>query len=276
MSASSASYGRLLGVSTLLFFLSLFLTAYSSRNPSVGNVGYRLVAEIMRPFQALNRSVTSSVTGVWSEYISLRGVRKENLELQERVRALEARNAALLEFEFDNRSLRELLLIRGEQKLSGSVARVTGYDPSGWQRAIVIDVGSADGVSVGLPVVAGAGLVGQVTSVSRSSARVLLITDPLSGVDALIQDTRARGIIEGNGGDGCIWKFVVREEQVRIGDRIVTSGLDGVYARGLPIGTVTSVVSRPDSMFHEVIVRPVVDMEKLESVFVVHSGQGAP
>jgi rod shape-determining protein MreC len=138
-------------------------------------------------------------------------------------------------------------------------------------RAIVVDKGSTQGVEVGMAVVSGSGLVGQVTSVGRRSARVLLITDPLSGVDALIQGNRARGIIEGNGKGSCAWKFVLREEDVKIGDRVTSSGLDGVYPRGLLIGIVTEISSRPDSMFHDVVVRPSIDMEKIESVYIVSS-----
>jgi rod shape-determining protein MreC len=274
MVAASSISGRLVGVSALFFFFSLFLTAYSARNPELGGLGYRMVDELVRPFQTLHQGVFSSLSNLWTDYVSLRQVRQQNKLLLERAQALESRNSALLEYEFENKSLRDLLAMKESRQLEGRVATVIGYDPSSWQRAIVVDKGSADGVTVGMAVVSGSGLVGQVTNVGRGSSRVLLITDPLSGVDALIQGNRARGIIEGNGYGACAWKFVLREEDVKIGDRVISSGLDGVYPRGLLIGVVTEVSSRPDSMFHDLVVRPGVDMEKIESVYLVSSQHG--
>jgi rod shape-determining protein MreC len=274
MVAASSISGRLVGVSALFFFFSLFLTAYSARNPELGGLGYRMVDEVVRPIQMLHQGVFSSVSNLWTDYVSLRQVRQQNKLLLERAQALESRNSALLEYEFENKSLRDLLAMKESRQLEGQVATVIGYDPSSWQRAIVVDKGSADGVTVGMAVVSGSGLVGQVTNVGRGSSRVLLITDPLSGVDALIQGNRARGIIEGNGYGACAWKFVLREEDVKIGDRVISSGLDGVYPRGLLIGVVTEVSSRPDSMFHDLVVRPGVDMEKIESVYLVSSQHG--
>jgi rod shape-determining protein MreC len=274
MVAASSISGRLVGVSALFFFFSLFLTAYSARNPELGGLGYRMVDELVRPFQTLHQGAFSSLSNLWTDYVSLRQVRQQNKLLLERAQALESRNSALLEYEFENKSLRDLLAMKESRQLEGQVATVIGYDPSSWQRAIVVDKGSADGVTVGMAVVSGSGLVGQVTNVGRGSSRVLLITDPLSGVDALIQGNRARGIIEGNGYGACAWKFVLREEDVKIGDRVISSGLDGVYPRGLLIGVVTEVSSRPDSMFHDLVVRPGVDMEKIESVYLVSSQHG--
>lgn len=269
MAASSLQTGRILGASAFFFFFSLFLTAYSVRNPELGRFGYRLADEVIYPFQALHRGFFNSVAGLWREYLDLRGVRKENLVLRDRLQALEGRNSALLEFEFQNNSLRSLLDMTGQQQLKGVVADVIGYDPSSWQRAVVLDRGAEDNIEQGMAVVSGSGLVGQVTSVGRRSSRVLLISDPLSGVDAMIQGNRARGIIEGGGDGNCIWKFVVREEEVHVGDRVISSGLDGVYPRGLLIGVVTEVSSRPDSMFHDIRVKPSVNMDKVESVMIV-------
>ena len=269
MAASSLQTGRILSASAFFFFFSLFLTAYSVRNPELGRFGYRLADEVIYPFQALHRGFFKSVSGLWQEYVDLRGVRKENLVLHDRLQALEGRNSALLEFEFQNKTLRSLLDMTEQQQLQGKVADVIGYDPSSWQRAVVLNRGAEDNIQQGMAVVSGSGLVGQVTSVGRRSSRVLLISDPLSGVDAMIQGNRARGIIEGSGDGNCIWKFVVREEEVNIGDRVISSGLDGIYPRGLLIGVVTDVSGRPDSMFHDIRVKPSVNMDKVESVMIV-------
>ena len=114
MAASSLQTGRILGASAFFFFFSLFLTAYSVRNPELGRFGYRLADEVIYPFQALHRGFFNSVAGLWREYLDLRGVRKENLVLRDRLQALEGRNSALLEFEFQNNSLRSLLDMTGQ------------------------------------------------------------------------------------------------------------------------------------------------------------------
>lgn len=269
MAAGAVHTGKILGAAALFFFFSLFLTAYSARNPELGRLGYRMIDEVVHPFQVLHQGFSQSVYGLWSDYVNLRGVHKENQVFRERLEALEARNSLLLEFEFENKSLRSLLSMKEQQKLEGVVATVIGYDPSSWQRAIVLDKGSLEHIEPGMAVISGSGLIGQVTSVGRRSSRVLLISDPLSGVDALVQGNRARGIIEGDGDGNYAWKFVLREEEVKVGDRVISSGLDGVYPRGLLIGVVTEVTSRPDSMFHDIRVQPSVRMEKIESVLIV-------
>jgi rod shape-determining protein MreC len=269
MAGTVVNTGRILGVSAALFFLALFLTAYSARNPELGRFGYKLVDEVMRPFQSLHYSITHFISESWREYIALRGVRKENLYMRERLEALESRNSALLEYEFENKSLRSLLSMQEQRQFEGMVATVIGYDPSSWQRAIVIDKGKLNGLEPGMSVISGTGLVGQITSVGRQSSRVLLISDPLSGVDGFLQSNRARGVVEGDGNGGCSWKFVLREEDVKVGDRVISSGLDGIFPRGLLIGIITEVSGRPDSMFHDVSLKPSVNMEKVENVFVV-------
>jgi rod shape-determining protein MreC len=113
------------------------------------------------------------------------------------------------------------------------------------------------------------GLVGLVIAVSQYSAKVLLITDPSSGVDALVQQSRARGVIEGLGGTECTWRFVLREEPIKIGDRIITSGMDGVFPKGVVVGVVAQIDSERDSLFHSIVVEPSVNLSTLEEVYIL-------
>lgn len=269
MAVALNNSGKVLGTSLGLFFLSLFLTAYSARNPEIGRLGFAAVGELERPFQLVNHAAQSGVIGAWDHYVALLNVREENDRLVERVNSLEARNSRLLEFESENKRLQQLLKVTEEHKLEGVVASVIGYDPSSWLQAVVLNRGSRHGVEPGMAVLEGDGLVGQVTSVSYNSSRVLLITDPLSGVDAIVQGSRARGVVEGNGGKTSSWRFVLKEEEVHIGDRVISSGFDGVYPKGLLIGVIVDINSKNERMFRSISIKPAVDFAKLETVLIV-------
>jgi len=113
------------------------------------------------------------------------------------------------------------------------------------------------------------GIAGQVTDVSANYSKVLLIIDHNSAVDALVQNDRARGIIQGDAAGQCLFKYVLRKHDIKIGDIVVSSGLDGVFPKGLAVGYVSAVVKPKSGIFQEVTVIPYVDFEKLEEVLIV-------
>jgi rod shape-determining protein MreC len=113
------------------------------------------------------------------------------------------------------------------------------------------------------------GIAGQVTEVSSHYSKVLLIIDPNSAVDALVQSDRARGIIKGDAAGRCLFKYVLRKNDIAVGDIVVSSGLDGVFPKGLAVGKVSSIFKPKAGIFQEVTVTPYVDFEKLEEVLVV-------
>ena len=148
-------------------------------------------------------------------------------------------------------------------------AEVVGKDPSPWFQSILLDKGLADGVDKGLPVIDPVGVVGIVVEATDHFSKVMLITDPNSAVDALIQKSRARGIIKGGASGYCLLNFVLRKHDVKVGDTVVSSGMDGIFPKGLPIGKVASIVKQDAGIFQDVTVTPFVDFERLEEVLVV-------
>jgi rod shape-determining protein MreC len=263
---------RIGGASLLLFCLSLFLTSYSSKNQEVARVGATAVQHALHPFQTLTHSVYSSITGIWDGYFALVHVREENVELRRRLESLESQNSQLQEVAHENDRLKSawnVLVEAGQQKTV--LAGVIGYDATNWIKAVSIDKGTSDGIVVGMPVLGTAGVVGQVIAAASSSARVLLLTDHSSGVDAVVQGSRARGIVEGLGASGCRWKFVLANEEVKIGDRIITSGFDGVFPKGLLIGVVSSVEEAGKGLFQNIEIDPAEDFSRLETVTVLTS-----
>lgn len=267
---------RVAATAALLFCFALFLTTYSAKNPKAARIGATIAQELLYPFQLLSSNIYGSTSGVWSGYLFLVGVQKENETLRQRVAALEAQNATLMETAHENERLRGLLLVKEESKLNTVAAKVIGYDPSNWIEALSINVGSQHGIREGMAVLASNGVVGQTIAVAAFSSKVLLITDHSSGLDALIQGTRARGIVEGAGQDSCAWRFVTAPEEVKVGDKLVSSGADGVYPKGLLVGLVTEVDDRGRGLSATIRVAPAQALDKLESVLVVTSvGKGA-
>jgi len=228
----------------------------------------RVFLELMAPLQSGTATIGRTVSGTWHGVGELFRARRDAGELAERVRELEQQLARLDETELENARLRKLLDFRETLQGDLMTARVIGRDATGLARTLVIDRGDADGVVKGAAVLAPEGVVGQVFLASHHAARVLLLTDHNSGVDALVQRTRARGIVEGTIDDGCGLKFVKRTEDVQPGDLVVTSGIDGIFPKGLPIGQVAAVDKRGQGLFQYAEIAPRVDFSQLEEVLV--------
>lgn len=255
--------------SLLLLVSSFQLMSASIQDPWLPRLGGRFVNGAISPIQGFHRSFVDSGTDIWTHYLYLVNVESERAELASRVKALEAQNSRLIEFENENSRLRGLLSLQQETGWNGVIATVIGRDPSNWIRTITIDRGEVDGVRPGQTVVDGHAIVGQTTVVSERSAKILLLTDSRSAIDALVQSSRSPGIVEGTGFDFVRLNYVLREQEVKVGDRVIASGLDGVYPKGALIGVVTSVATNPENLFHSIEVRPSVDIARLESLLVV-------
>lgn len=260
---------RISAFSLLLFCVSLILISYTSSHPAIARTGFRVVSGVLGPLQSVSHGLRMGVVGIWENYIDLLQVREENKELSKHIQGLERENSQLLEVASENQRLRELLQLKKSFELDGVAANVIGFDPSNWVQAIVLDRGKEAGIYEGFPVVSGGGVVGQVVAVGSSSARVLLLVDHSSGIDGILQRNRVRGIVAGAGGEMLYWKFVLRANDVQQGDRVVTSGMGGVFPKGLLLGTISSVKDPTSGLFQRVNIEPAVDISRLESVFVI-------
>lgn len=253
------------------FFLtiSLFLATVNLRAPySVDPVGV-LLLEVMHPLQLGVTVLSQGVERVWGRYLALWSLEQENQELRKKLDELERISQRVIELDLANRRLEKLLVLRDELGGTAIAARVVGRNPTAWVHTVVLDKGERHGVAKGMAVLTPEGVVGQVVSVSAHAARVLLISDPNSGVDALIQRTRVRGIATGTIDGSCVLKYIQRGDDVAVGDRVITSGLDGIFPKGQPIGTVTWVGTKDSRMFQDVEVKLSAELAKVEEVLVV-------
>jgi rod shape-determining protein MreC len=206
---------------------------------------------------------------IWRHYFNLVGVAQRNAMLSRTL--MEANNQInrQREIELSHARIEQLLEFKSELKQQMVAAAVVGKDPSPWFKTVIIDKGHDSGVQRGMPVVTPSGIAGLVMDVSSGYAKVLLIEDQNSAVDALVQDTRARGIIKGEPSGRLSLYYVLRRHNVARGQIIISSGLDGVFPKGLQIGFVHAVNKPNSGVFQEVFVTPFVDFEKLEEVLVI-------
>lgn len=231
-------------------------------------LSHRLAFDSLAPLQGLLSEGGNFVAGFWDRYFSLVGVSEENERLREEIKRYVAMNAENREAVATNVRLSQMLDLSHSIDEPTLAAHVVGRDPSLWFKTMTIDKGISAGVEKGMPVVTVEGVVGQVINVSPRFSKVLLAIDPNSAIDAIVQSTRALGIIKGNG-LGYRLEYVLKEKEIVADDLVITSGMGGVFPKGLLIGTIADVGKDRRGMFHSIAVRPAVDFRELEYVTVI-------
>jgi rod shape-determining protein MreC len=271
---------RVVLTSGSLLLISLLLLSAGSRDRRHGDPLAGIVLDGMRPLQTTVAGGLAALASAWRGYLGLVGVKQENERLRQRILELEHQAMGVAEIEQTDRRLAELLHFRSTLEGDTVAAQIIGRDPLPWFGTITINKGEADGVRKNMGVLSPFGVVGQTMSTAGHSARVLLLTDHNSGIDAVVQRSRARGIVEGALDGGCVMKYVKREEDVEVGDRIVTSGLDGIFLRGAIIGEVTHVTRGNRGLLQVADVKPATPLDRIEEVLVVrgpaHLKEGTP
>jgi rod shape-determining protein MreC len=249
--------------------LSVYILTAGARGQLKNEPLGALLMWIMRPLQIAAQGTVNWIGGLQDKYDTLAGFRAENERLRKRIQALEVERQKLLEFQATNSRLTQLLDLRSHLPGKAISASIIGHSASSWFQSCLLDKGSADGVSKGMAVVTPLGVLGQVVSVTPRTAKVLLLTDPNSGIDVLVQRTRARGIVSGSLENGPVLKYVKRSEEVQEGDRLITSGTDGVFPKGMIVGTIIKVTKQHIGLFQFIEVLPAVQAARVEEVLVV-------
>jgi len=228
-----------------------------------------LVAEALRPFQVASSRMAESAGDIFHHYFMLANVARENEHLKEEIGQLNQRQATMVELELENRRLAELLDLKEALDLKVVAADVIGSDATGMARTLILSQGSTSGLQPGMGVIATGGVVGKLIATSRNASRVMLLNDHNCAIDAFVQRSRARGIVSGVADDGVIMKYVERTEDIKVGDAVVTSGLDGVFPRGLLIGSVFAIQRKGPGLFLNISIQPAAELRKLEQVLVI-------
>ena len=257
-------------VSCLL--LSFYILTVSARGQLKSEPIGAVLMWVFRPLQIVAQGTANWLIGIQENYLTLSGFKSENERLRKRILALEVERQRLLEAEATNRKLQKLLDFRVQLPGKPVTASIIANSASSWFQGCILDKGSADGVHKDMAVVTPLGVVGKVVSVTGRSAKVILLTDVNSGIDVMVQRSRSRGIVSGSLDSGTVLKYMKRSEDVQVGDRLITSGLDGVFPKGLMAGTVIKVNKQSLGLFQSIEVLPAVQSALVEEVLVVGGG----
>ncbi|MEE9614267.1 MAG: rod shape-determining protein MreC [Thermodesulfobacteriota bacterium] len=258
---------------TVLCLFSLHLTVTEKKGVGGAVLVKGVLAGLTSPLQSALLGVRSFVEDTWSGYLYLVGLREENETLKETVHALNEENNSLREELRLSAGLNYLMGFKRDYSLTTLPADTLGFSAfeagGGWTRTATLGKGADHGIGANMPVVRPEGVAGRVIAVTAGTSTVLLLTDPRSNIDVILQRTRVKGVAQGDGSGGIILKYLRELEDVRVGDRVVTAGLAGVFPKGLLVGEVTRVEKGGDNFFSRVEVRPYVGLSKIEEVLVV-------
>ena len=264
-----------IAVAAVLLIISLIILSYSAVRLSETGLLRKMVLETAAPIEdAINISL-KSLHDVWKRYLFLVGLEDENRRLRHEKAVLNEQINSYREGYLEGIRLRKLLNIKDNFKHQAVVARVIDSDRTTLFKTLLINKGTAEGLRVGLPVLADRGVVGRIIETSWHASRVLLVIDENSNIDALIQRSRAQGILQGAGSAGCNLKYISRVEDVQTGDVVLSAGLAGVFPKGLLLGVVAGASRREGGLFQKIDVLPAVDFGRLEEVLALVVDVGA-
>jgi rod shape-determining protein MreC len=219
----------------------------------------------------IQRGVSSMVSGInraWTGYVVLRRAREENDELRRRLAAAEVQAQEQRAEAERARGLADLLELRKSVPLKTAAAEIIGGASVPGFRTVTIDKGARDGLKTDMAVVAPAGIVGRIVTSSARSAKVQLLIDRNAAAGALVERTRAQGVVIGDGDNRLQMEYVSEVADIVVGDVVVSAGIDGIYPKGFVIGHVESV-EKSGTSFRRIVIRPAVDFSALEDVLVV-------
>ena len=228
------------------------------------------VLDLSVPVQKLLSVPFDAIGEVWGRYLALVGVAQENRELRSDVARLEDENVQFREALLAGGRLEQISRMRDEFEIPMLPAEIVAMDVSSWFRAVLLGRGRAHGIAAGMPVISEDGVVGLVTTTSLNAAKVKLLLDRQSAVDGVVQRSRLRGIVRGAAsGEQLAFEFVARGGDLELGDEVLSSGLGGIYPKGMRIGKVVALPGPGSQLLARATLEPTVDFSKLEQVFVM-------
>lgn len=229
------------------------------------------VVLLKTPLYQLERSAAYLFESIASPFRHIFFIRDENHRLRTEIKALRIIEEASRELMLENVRLQSMLDFREASPTSYIAARVIFSGIRQWPEILVLDKGSLDGIRKDMAVRTPEGLAGKVTEVAPNFSRVLSLTDVRFSASVRLQDTRVEGVLTGRGDSSSSLKYISAERDVKAGALLITSGLDGVFPKGIPVGTVRSV-SKGDELFLKIDVTPIIEPSRIEEVLIV----GAP
>jgi len=262
-----------IGFLASILIFSLVLMTVNVRYEKSNLFFESIVVWFFSPIQNLLTSTTSYVSDAFDHYFFLVETSKENDRLLLKVNLLSKKNNELIERNKLLERSDNLIEFLDKDERPFVIAKVIGYDATQWSKVIFINRGTNHKVQKNSSVMNNAGVIGHVIHSSPNSSKVLLITDSRSAVDSLFQETRESGITVGTGENICEMKFVPISAKINLGDKVISSGLGGVFPKGLVVGRVVDIVKQSQELFQDIMVEPSADLSNIEEVIVLLPNQ---
>lgn len=244
----------------------LLLSAQITRNHRARLIQVWAVA-LLDPFERALHGAGDFAAGTWKTYRELWQAHEQNRELKSQLVTARAEIQQLSEQAAEAGRLRELLEFKKRLPFQTAAAEVIATGPGEASKSVIIDKGTDAGLTTDLAVITPAGIVGKLIAVFPHTAQVLLVTDSSSGVASTLERSRVQGVVKGAGPDLCQLHYVMNESAVTVGEIVLTSGLDQIYPKGLPVGSVAQVAE--GNIYKNIEIRPAVRLDGLEAVLVV-------
>ncbi len=254
---------------SFILILSFSLISLSPKLRSSPTLVQSAITTLIFPFQTFFNSIIQGTSDSFDHYVFLSNVSQENEELKKEIENLTHRENRLREDIFRLQREHNILQHPLKTPRKSIIASVIGKDSGQWLKTIVIDKGSNQGLVENSAVVTNLGILGQVIEANPKSSKILLISDSRSAVDAIFQKSREPGVVFGSGEQICEMRYVSMEADIQKGDQIISSGVGGIFPKGLAVGTVSKIIKKKQGLFQEIQVMPSVDFSRLEEMLVL-------
>ncbi|PYO02853.1 MAG: rod shape-determining protein MreC [Candidatus Rokuibacteriota bacterium] len=259
---------RRLALLASILVVCLLLLTLQTRGRASGAAD--LVARVTTPVQKTLAAIHRGAFGLWSTYLDWKNVRAENRRLRDENQRLRVDALSVSETSEENQRLRRLLELKTRLPLNTLTGEIIAREWGGWVRSLTVNRGRADDVRRQTAVISPDGLVGRVVDVRPGAAVVQVLTDPTSTVGAHAVRTRTPGVVEGEPRGTIRFKYQARDGgALQVGDLVVTSGLGGLFPRGIPVGRVRAIDDRGSALFSFATLQPSVDFARIDEVLLV-------
>lgn len=249
--------------------LAVYGISQKQFNLSEPSLFHQIVTEVVSPVQEGIASSKQSLSSLWDNYLSIVNTSKENSILKKQISRLRSDITSMEEMRKENLRLKRLLSFSEELSHQKIMAQVVGWDSANEFKVIRLNKGTRHGIKAMAPVVTNQGLVGYVYRATENYSDVLTILDQNNRVDIVVERTRTHGIVEGVFNFKCALKYIMRNEQVEVGDKLITAGVGGIYPKGIKVGMITDISKENFGMTLSIEVVPSVEFDKLEEVLVM-------
>jgi rod shape-determining protein MreC len=248
----------------LFIIISLIFITYQSNRASLRPLSF--FNNIFSTLHEIKHSVKKSITSPFKRML-LR--EEDNKKLRAEIDHLRTEQQRYYEAFLENKRLKKLLSLKEEEPRYVTTAQIIAKSTDQWSSIVTIDKGSSDGIKKDMTAITSQGLVGKISNVSGSYSSLLLVTDINFSSAARLQKSRVEGVLSGTGFKKCKLKYIPYEEHVETGDIVITSGLDELFPKGIPVGSISKVDKKGTGLFQDIEVLPFEDTEKTEEIVII-------